>query len=123
MGAYKTARKAVGMYRLTVRGTAAHSGVDFERGHSAILELARQIDTVSGFTDLTRGTAVNPGPIGGGTRSNVVAAEAWAEIDVRVVRRRDVVELNRKFERLESRRTSRFSDARRFRRVCDRRRI
>ena len=102
VGAYKTARKAVGMYRLTVRGTAAHSGVDFERGHSAILELARQIDALSGFTDLTRGITVNPGLMGGGTRSNVVAAEAWAEIDVRLARSRDIAALNRKFEKLKS---------------------
>ena len=102
VGAYKTARKAVGMYRLTVRGTAAHSGVDFERGHSAILELARQIDALSGFTDLTRGITVNPGLIGGGTRSNVVAAEAWAEIDVRLTRSRDIAALNHKFEKLKS---------------------
>ena len=102
-GAYKTARKAVGMYRLTVRGTAAHSGVDFERGHSAILELARQIETLSGFTDLTRGITVNPGLIGGGTRSNVVAAEAWAEVDVRLARSRDIAALDRKFQKLKPR--------------------
>ena len=100
VGAYKTARKAVGMYRLAVRGVAAHSGVDFEQGHSAIVELARQIETVSGFTDLKRGITVNPGVIGGGTRSNVIAAEAWVEIDVRLVRQRDVAAVQRKFERL-----------------------
>jgi glutamate carboxypeptidase len=102
VGAYKTARKAVGMYRLTVRGTAAHSGVDFERGHSAILELARQIDTLSGFTDFSRGITVNPGLIGGGTRSNVIAAEAWAEIDVRLTRSSDMAKLDRKFQRLKT---------------------
>jgi glutamate carboxypeptidase len=99
-GAYKTARKAVGMYRLAVHGTAAHSGVDFERGHSAVVELARQIETLSGFTDLSRGITVNPGLIGGGTRSNVIAAEAWAEIDVRLERQRDVAALDRKFQKL-----------------------
>jgi len=101
-GAYKTARKAVGMYRLAVRGVAAHSGVDFERGHSAIVELARQIEIVSGFTDGARGITVNPGVIGGGTRSNVIAAEAWVEIDVRLVRQRDVAAVQRKFEQLKA---------------------
>jgi glutamate carboxypeptidase len=100
-GAYKTARKAVGMYRLTVRGTAAHSGVDFERGQSAILELMRQIETINSFTDLSRGITVNPGLIGGGTRSNVIAAEAWTEIDVRLARSRDMATLNRRFQRLK----------------------
>ena len=101
VGAYKTARKAVGMYRLTVRGVAAHSGVDFERGHSAVVELARQIETLTAFTDLARGITVNPGTIGGGTRSNVIAAEAWTEIDVRLARSRDMAMLHRKFERLK----------------------
>jgi glutamate carboxypeptidase len=101
VGAYKTSRKAVGMYRLTVRGTAAHSGVDFERGHSAILELARQVETISSFTNLARGITVNPGLISGGTRSNVIAAEAWAEIDVRLVRNSDVAALDRRFHKLK----------------------
>ena len=70
-GAYKTARKGVGEFRLHVRGVAAHSGVDFIRGHSAISELARLIGKVSEFTELKRGTTVNVGVIGGGTRSNV----------------------------------------------------
>ena len=101
-GAYKTARKAVGMYRLTVHGIASHSGVDFERGHSAVVELARQIAVLTGFTDLGRGITVNPGLIGGGTRSNVVAAEAWAEIDVRLSRSRDLPLLDRKFRSLKA---------------------
>ena len=75
-GAYKTARKAVGLYRLSVKGTAAHSGVDFEKGHSAVVELARQIEVLHSLTDLSKGITVNPGVIGGGTLSNVVAAEA-----------------------------------------------
>ena len=87
--AYKTARKGVGLYRLDVTGVAAHSGVDFERGHSAVLELARLLQQVAAFTDLATGLTVNPGVIGGGTRSNVVAAEAWAEVDVRIARAAD----------------------------------
>ena len=94
-GAYKTARKGVGQYRLAVQGRAAHSGVDYEQGHSAIVELARQIEALHGLTDLSTGITVNPGVMGGGTRSNVVAAEAWVEIDVRVARRRDVTRMDR----------------------------
>ena len=58
-GAYKTARKGVANYRLQVHGVAAHSGVDFAHGHSAVLELARQIETASAFTDPARGITVN----------------------------------------------------------------
>ncbi len=99
-GAYKTARKAVGMYRVSVRGRAAHSGVDFESGHSAILELAKQLQVISSFTDLSLEITVNPGLIGGGTRSNVIAAEAGAEVDVRLARHRDVQTMDRKLRGL-----------------------
>src|SRR5208337_3767399 len=39
-GALKTARKGVGSFTIKVTGRAAHSGLDFEKGHSAIIELA-----------------------------------------------------------------------------------
>jgi glutamate carboxypeptidase len=99
-GAYKTARKGVGDYHLHVRGVAAHSGVDFEKGHSAILELARLLARVAAFTDLASGLTVNPGLIRGGTRTNVVAAEAVAEIDVRIARKRDAARVDRMFRAL-----------------------
>jgi glutamate carboxypeptidase len=99
-GAYKTARKGVANYKLRVRGVASHSGVDFASGHSAVLELGRQIERASAFTDLARGITVNAGVIGGGTRSNVVAAEAWAEFDVRVARAADAPRIDRRFHAL-----------------------
>ncbi len=98
--AYKTARKGVGAYRLQVTGVASHSGVDFERGHSAVLELAGLLQQVAGFTDLPSGLTVNPGVIGGGTRSNVVAAEAWAEVDVRIARMADAERVDALFQGL-----------------------
>ena len=98
--AYKTARKGVGHYHLEVHGVPAHSGVDFSAGHSAILELGRQIERASAFTDPAKGITVNAGVIGGGTRSNVVPAEAWAEFDVRIARLRDVEKLDRRFRSL-----------------------
>jgi glutamate carboxypeptidase len=94
-GAYKTARKGVGLYRLAVKGVAAHSGVDYAQGHSAVVELARQIEVLHGLTDLSRGITVNPGVMAGGTCSNVIAAEAWVEIDVRIARARDVARVER----------------------------
>ena len=93
--ALKTARKGVGHYELHVTGVGAHSGVDFERGHSAVVELARQIERISSFTDLSRGLTVNPGVISGGTRSNVIAAEAHVEIDARIVRASDAQRIDR----------------------------
>lgn len=83
-GRLKTARKGVGFYRLRVTGRAAHAGLDLARGVSALEELARVILACHAITDLSRGTTVNVGVAAGGTRPNVVAAEAAAEIDVRV---------------------------------------
>ncbi len=98
--ACKTARKGVGQYRLQVTGVSAHSGVDFERGHSAVLELARLLQKVAGFTDLKLGRTVNPGVIGGGTRSNVIAEHAWAEVDVRIARASDAMKVEKLFRGL-----------------------
>jgi glutamate carboxypeptidase len=99
--AYKTARKGVGQYDLHVTGVAAHSGVDFARGHSAIREMAQLIETVSGFTDLSRGRTVNCGVVRGGTRSNVIAAEAWAEVDVRIAKASDAARVDKLFRSLK----------------------
>lgn len=98
--AYKTARKGVGNYRLDVTGVASHSGVDFTRGRSAVLELARLLLKVEKFTDLDAGLTVNPGVIGGGTRSNVIAAHAWAEVDVRIARAADAERVDALFKGL-----------------------
>jgi glutamate carboxypeptidase len=98
--AYKTARKGVGHYTLTVTGVASHAGVDFERGHSAIHELARQVERISSLTDLARGLTVNVGVIQGGTRSNVVAASASAEIDVRIAHAADANRIERQLRAL-----------------------
>jgi glutamate carboxypeptidase len=100
-GKLKTARKGVGNFTVTVRGRASHAGVDFQAGASAILELARQIERIAGFTGLKRGVTVNPGVVAGGTRSNVVAAEARAEVDARAERLADARALEQKFRRLK----------------------
>lgn len=101
-GACKTARKGVGEYTLRVTGRAAHAGLDFDKGSSAIVELARQLTKIAEFTDLKRGVTVNPGLIRGGTRTNVVAESAEAHIDIRVRSARDARELDRKFRRLKA---------------------
>jgi glutamate carboxypeptidase len=99
-GALKTSRKGVGGYRVKVRGVGAHAGLDFDKGHSAIVEAARQIQKISGFVDRKRGITVNPGVIRGGTRTNVVAAEAEIECDARIVRAADATVLEKRFRGL-----------------------
>ena len=101
-GKIKTARKGVGNYTVAVKGRASHAGVDFENGASAVVELARQIERIAAFTNLSRGLTVNPGVIAGGTRTNVVAAEAHVDVDIRVARLKDAPALDKKFHGLRA---------------------
>ncbi|MFL4473932.1 M20 family metallopeptidase [Paeniglutamicibacter sp. MACA_103] len=83
-GALKTARKGAGIFRVEVTGMEAHSGLDPEAGASAIDEIARVIIQLHDETDLEKGTIVNVGIVQGGTRPNVKAGSAIAEVDIRV---------------------------------------
>ena len=88
-GALKTARKGVGAFTVKVTGVSAHSGLDFEKGQSAIVELAHQIHAISRLSDLKRGVTLNVGVIRGGSRTNVVPAEASADLDLRIWHKQD----------------------------------
>jgi glutamate carboxypeptidase len=99
-GAVKTARKGVGEYLVKVTGKASHAGLDFRKGVNAILELARQIEKVSSFTDLKKGLTVNVGIVSGGSRTNVVPAEAAAQVDVRIARMKDAAGIDKKMRSL-----------------------
>jgi glutamate carboxypeptidase len=83
-GTLTTSRKGVGRFHMTVRGRASHAGRDPRKGISAVEELARQILELHSLTDHEEGITVNAGVVSGGTRANVVAGEARAEIDLRV---------------------------------------
>jgi glutamate carboxypeptidase len=100
-GAVKTARKGVGEYEIKITGNAAHSGLDFEKGQSAIVELGKQIVAISSMVDLKRGITLNVGTIHGGTRVNVIPAEAVASVDVRVPTMRDAIAIDRKLRALK----------------------
>jgi glutamate carboxypeptidase len=108
--AYKTARKGIGNWRVDVKGIAAHAGVDFEKGANAIRELARVVEKVSSWSDsrsdsstgLKRGLTVSVGVAGGGTKTNVIPAHAWAEVEARIAHRADGPRIERKFAALKS---------------------
>jgi glutamate carboxypeptidase len=100
-GAVKTARKGVGEYTLRVKGVAAHAGLDPGKGHSAILELARQIAAIAKLNHLRQGLSVNPGVIQGGTRTNVIAAEASVGIDIRIKKAKQASGIDRKLHSLK----------------------
>jgi glutamate carboxypeptidase len=82
-GRVKTSRKGTGIFAIKVEGKAAHAGLEPEKGASAILELARQTEQLHAINLSGSGITLNVGVVHGGTRSNVVAAEAHGEIDVR----------------------------------------
>ena len=83
-GRLKTARKGVGRFTITVKGKAAHAGLDPEKGVNAIVELSHQVQRLYTMNDFDKGITVNVGLIEGGYASNVIAAESKATIDVRV---------------------------------------
>lgn len=94
-GDLKTRRKGSLRFTLRTFGRAAHSGLDPEKGASAIRELARVIQWLYTLADPARGITVNVGVIAGGLRANVVAPEARAELDVRVLAGEDAERLER----------------------------
>jgi glutamate carboxypeptidase len=99
-GALKTARKGTATYQLLIEGRAAHAGIEPGKGVSAILELTHQVQALHALADSERGTTVNVGVIRGGTRPNVVAAGAEAEIDVRVSTSAEAERVDRSIRRL-----------------------
>jgi glutamate carboxypeptidase len=94
-GRLKTGRKGIARFRVTVRGIPAHAGLDPTAGASAIHEMAHAILELHSLNDHQRGTTVNVGTVRGGTRPNVTAAEAHADVDVRVETAADGDEITR----------------------------
>jgi len=92
----KTSRKGVGMFDITIRGVSAHSGLEPEKGASAIMEMTNIINQLYQLNDPEKGTTVNVGTIEGGERANVIAAKAKISVDVRVQKKEE----SKKIERL-----------------------
>jgi glutamate carboxypeptidase len=107
-GVLKTARKGVGRFTVKAIGRAAHAGIDPLKGINAIEEIAHQIIKLQKMTDVARGTTVTVGVVQGGTRSNVVPAEAAAEIDVRTTSIEEAASITKAIEAL----TPELADAR-----------
>jgi glutamate carboxypeptidase len=78
-----SARKGILDVRLTIRGRAAHAGVEPEKGRSAILEAAHQVLALQALNGRWPGVTVNVGRIEGGTRPNVVPERCLLAVDAR----------------------------------------
>jgi glutamate carboxypeptidase len=100
-GKLKTARKGVGRFTVTVKGKAAHAGLNPESGASAILELSYVIQKLFALNDPEKGVTVNVGTIDGGLSSNVVAPESRASVDVRVVTAEDAHRIEQSIRALQ----------------------
>jgi glutamate carboxypeptidase len=84
-----TGRKGGVFMRFEVIGKAAHSGGNFEKGISAIGEIAHKIVALHALTDLARGITVNVGIVSGGQSVNTTAPQAEGRIDLRYVQPAD----------------------------------
>src|SRR5256885_8297831 len=102
-GKIVTGRKGVARFEVFVRGVPAHAGTRPQDGRSAVRELANIIQTLEAMNDLERGVTVNVGVIRGGTKPNVIAEEAYAEVDMRVPTMADADDLVPKHLNLKSR--------------------
>jgi glutamate carboxypeptidase len=101
-GALKTSRKGVGQFEMIARGVSAHAGLDPGKGVSAIRELARQIIAIDALQDPANGVTLTVGLVSGGTRANVVPAEARATIDARAITRADADRVQRSMHALRA---------------------
>ncbi|WP_225716591.1 M20/M25/M40 family metallo-hydrolase, partial [Bradyrhizobium semiaridum] len=102
-GKIVTGRKGVARFDVVIKGVPAHAGTRPEDGRSAIRELGHVIQALEAMNDLTRGVTVNVGVVRGGTKPNVIAEEAYAEVDMRVPTMADADELLPKILGLTSR--------------------
>jgi glutamate carboxypeptidase len=102
-GKIVTGRKGVARFEIHIKGVPSHAGTRPEDGRSAIRELGNIIQTLEGMNDLKRGVSVNVGVVRGGTKPNVIAEEAYAEVDMRVPTIADSDELVPKILNLKSR--------------------
>ena len=100
-GKLKTARKGIGRFTITVKGKAAHAGLDPKKGVNAIVELSHQVQQLYAMNDFEKGITVNIGLIQGGNSPNVVAAESEAVIDVRVYNNKDAKLITEKIHQLK----------------------
>lgn len=100
-GALKTSRKGVGQFEMIARGVSSHAGLDAGKGVSAVRELARQIVAIDDLQDPENGVTLTVGVISGGTRANVVPAEARATIDARAITRADADRVQRTMRSLQ----------------------
>ena len=102
MFGFRAFGKGTGWYELQTHGIPAHAGLEPEKGASAILEIARQIEKIHALNHLEKGTTINVTTIKGGTTSNVIPENASAEIDVRFTSMEEAERIQNEIRSLQS---------------------
>lgn len=104
IGSVVSSRKSSGLYRVEVRGVAAHAGVEPEKGRNAILELAHQVQAMQALHGSISGTSLCVSVIHGGDRANVVPDYAYCEMDVRASDKAGISAIEKAMQRVVSKR-------------------
>ncbi|KIL44594.1 M20 family metallopeptidase [Jeotgalibacillus soli] len=99
-GSLVSARKGGGRFTLTVEGIAAHSGIEPEKGRSAIEELAHKIIQLHELNDHESGITVNVGIIEGGSSVNTISPHAVAEVDIRISKAKQADQVRKEIEEI-----------------------
>jgi len=101
-GKIKTERKGSGRYQIKVKGEEAHSGVEPEKGASAIVEMAHIIQKIDDLNDYENGISLNVGLISGGKAVNIVPGDCSIEVDLRYMEKSDGEEIDEKIKSFKS---------------------
>jgi glutamate carboxypeptidase len=100
-GGLKTWRKGVAQYTVHVTGRASHAGNAPEKGINAVVELAHQTLRLTELNRPDEGTSVSVTVVNGGTASNVIPAEAMAQVDVRFMTRAEAERIDHALSHLQ----------------------
>lgn len=95
-----TGRKGGVRCKITVNGVEAHSGNDFTKGRSAIVEMAYKIIDIHNLTNLETGTTMNIGTINGGTIFNSIPAKCEIIVDMRFKRNDELEKAKKAFKKI-----------------------
>ncbi len=99
-GSVVTSRRGLQRYLLKIRGKAGHAGNIQAAKQSAVVELAHQILKLEALNDREAGLSVNVGQVKGGTATNVIPAEAEAELEVRFLNQGQGDEVGKRIQKL-----------------------
>ncbi|MDI3517911.1 MAG: glutamate carboxypeptidase [Caldanaerobacter sp.] len=100
-GTLTVERKGIFSFEMFVKGVAVHSGVNYEKGRSAVEEISRKICALyDEVRDLEKGISVNVGYVQGGDKINIVAEEARAQVEIRYFQKEHERKIKEKVKRI-----------------------